>query len=288
MKILLTPVPLLMYYFFKIVNYPSYISIRANNITTESIPNVTELLTSPFNAIKELVNIDEKYIQYVKSERNENLIQSKVHPFVEAVHMAYAYHVPLTITPDMIWYLIASGTSIHINQNAEKLRKIFVNHDGKVEIEIQRDDFLLNSKTNAWNEVVYNFTSHMEKLTKNNVVDLMTGNFSTTNNVTGTVSQLVLMDSMQKYFDYKLTTMCGIPEIRVAGTKQDWEQIKSKAKRVLGLIPDLNVWINGSLIEILDHFINSFDGKINKEFWDSIYKGKYRSLSLIFNQSLLV
>ena len=107
---------------------------------------------------------------------------------------------------------------------------------------------------------------------KNDVKNVMVGNFSTTNNISLTVSQMVLMDSMQKYFDYKLTTMCGIPEIRLAGTKQDWEKVKNKTSGVLKLIPDLNVWINGSLFEILDHFINSFDDKIDKEFWNSIYK----------------
>ena len=276
-------VPVLMYYFFKIVNFPTYKSIRPNNIKVESIPDLASLLIEPLDAIKKLVNINETYIQYVNAERDDNLIKCHMHPFVQAVHMAYAHHVPLTISPDMIWYLISSGAAQHINLNAEKLRKIFVNHNGKKKINIERDDFIFNSKQNNWAGVVDEFSIEINKYTNNNVADLIVANFSTTNNVSRTVSQLVLMDSMQKYFDYSLTTICGVPEIRLAGTKQDWELVKRKGNRIAELIPDLNVWINGSLNEILDHFINAFDDVIDKEFWNSIYKSTFILKLSFFN-----
>ena len=272
MKFFMTSVPLLLYYYFKIVSFPSFKSIRPNNITIGSIPDLASLLTDPLSAIKDFVNINETYIQYVKTERNDNLIKCQTHPFVQAVHLAYANHLPLTISPDMIWYLISSGTSIHIKKNAEHLRKLFVNHTGKVEIEVSRDKFVFNSKDNDWAGVVNEFMLDIKNLTNNDVADLIFGNFSTTNNISGTVSQLVLMDSMQLYFKYKLNTLCGIPEIRVAGTKEDWELIKTKANNIAKLIPELDIWINGSLNEILDHFINSFDDVIDNKFWNSIYK----------------
>ena len=250
--------------------------INSNNIKIEEISNLNELLTSPKNAVKELVNIDEKYIQYVKAERDDNLIKCNMHPFVQAVHMAYSNHVPLTISPDMIWYLIASATATHINQNSEKLRKVFVNHEGKKELEIRRDDFVLNSTSNPWHEVIDDFSVQIDKNTNNSVVDLLVANFSTTTKNSRVVSQMVLMDAMQKYFDYKFSTMCGIPEIRLTGTKQDWENVKTKANGILKLIPDLKIWFDGSLNEILDHFINAFDDKIDKKFWNEIYKGIFQ------------
>ena len=83
---------------------------------------------------------------------------------------------------------------------------------------------------------------------------------------------MVLMDSMQKYFDYKFTTMCGIPEIRLTGNKEDWLNVKKKTNEILKLIPDLKFWIYDNLNEILDHFIGVFDDKIDKSFWNEIYK----------------
>ena len=95
----------------------------------------------------------------------------------------------------------------------------------------------------------------------------MIANFSTTSKDARVVSQMVIMDSMQKFFNYKLTTRCGIPEIRLTGNKEDWENVKRKTSDILKLIPDLKCWIDDNLNEILDHFIAVYDDKIEKSFW---------------------
>jgi len=97
--------------------------------------------------------------------------------------------------------------------------------------------------------------------TNHNVADLFLSNFSTTTKVSRVVSQMVLMDAMQKYFEFHMTTLCGIPEIRIVGCKQDWENVKAKTVEILKLIPDLKFWLDESLNEILDNFINVFDDK---------------------------
>ena len=94
----------------------------------------------------------------MKCERDVELSKCHMHPFVEAAHIAYSYHVPLTITPDVIFYLVTSATAVHVNKNAEKLRKVFVNHEGKKELEVRRDDFVLKSKSNPWHEVIDEFS----------------------------------------------------------------------------------------------------------------------------------
>jgi hypothetical protein len=245
--------------------------IKPNEIKIGSLPEDVKK-TNLLDAISDFVVIDEKYIQYAKSERDDELLKCSMHPFVQAIHIAYSHHVPLTITPDVIFYLITSATAVHINQNAEKLRKTFVNHEGKKELKIKRDDFILNSKSNPWHEVIDDFSIQIEKNTNNNVADLLVANFSTTSKDARVVSQMVLMDSMQKYFGFGVFTMCGIPEIRLTGDKEDWENVKRKTNEILKLIPDLKCWIDGSLNEILDHFIDVFDDKIDKSFWNEIYK----------------
>ena len=245
--------------------------IKPNEIKIESLPETVKK-TSLLDAIKDFVKIDEKHIQYVKCERDDELLKCHMHPFVEAVNIAYSHHVPLTITPDVIFYLITSATAVHINKNAEKLRKVFVSHEGKINLEVIRDDFVLNSKSNPWHEVIDEFSIQIEKNTNNNVADLLVANFSTTSKDARVVSQMVLMDSMQKYFEYGIQTCCGIPEIRITGCKEDWENIQNKANSILKLMPDLKPWINGGLKEILDHFIGVFDDKIDKSFWNEIYK----------------
>ena len=101
-------------------------------------------------------------------------------------------------------------------------------------------------------------------------MDLLQADFSTTTKISRVVSQIVIMDAMQKYFDYTCFGGCGIPEIRIKGDRNDWEKVKSKANRLLEIIPEFTCWIK-NLNEILDQFINVFDDKIDNLFWKSIY-----------------
>lgn len=246
--------------------------IRPNDIEIGSLKDAAPKVSAR-DSIKQMIKINDEHIQYVKSERDGDLLQCHMHPLVQAVHSAYSDHLPLIISPDMIWYVIASGVAAHINKNAEQLRSKFVEHQGKKEINIRRDDFRLNSP-NPWNEVIDDFATKIGELTKNDVADIMQANFTTTTKDSRVISQIVLMDAMQKYFDFKMTTMCGVPEIRVSGSKDDWINVKGKTKKIIGIIPELQKWADNGLMNILDHFVDVFDDKVDKEFWNEIYKGK--------------
>ena len=130
--------------------------IRANDVEIEKNPNLEEGKDAR-ELVKKLVKIDDDYVQYVKAEKNENLIECKIHPFVKAVHLAFGEHLPLIISPDAIWYLISSGVAAHVKANAEALRSKFVDHEGKETITIERNDFVLGSLTNPWHEVIDEF-----------------------------------------------------------------------------------------------------------------------------------
>ena len=100
---------------------------------------------------------------------------------------------------------------------------------------------------------------------------MLEANFTTTNAISKVSSQIVIMDAMQTYFDYRCEIICGIPEIRLAGIKEDWIDIKKRTNNLVKLIPKFQNWVN-ILNGIFDQFINVFDGKIDVQFWNSIYK----------------
>lgn len=77
------------------------------------------------------------------------------------------------------------------------------------------------------------------------------------------------MDSMKNYFEFCARTLCGIPRVKLTGTLEDWKQIKEKVIK-LGQY-DLEWWTE-ILVPILDKFIESYEGKVNKVFWNCIYK----------------
>ena len=102
-------------------------------------------------------------------------------------------------------------------------------------------------------------------MTKNGIADKLVANFSTTTKESRVVSEIVLMDAMQKYFEYELDSECGIPEIRITGEKEDWMNLISKANQIAELIPNFSFWIE-SFNEILQHFLDVYDDKIDNNF----------------------
>lgn len=250
------------------------VSIKCTNNVTEGELVLKDVTKSNLNQVlHDILKINLSQIHYSKLEfENEtDILSSKLQPFVNAVHLAYANHLNLIITPDIIWYLVISGTSTHINNYSEELRSKFVEHEGKKTLSVRRDDFLFNSSSNNWDGVIDEFADKIKQNLKSESRNLFDANFSTTNHVNSMCSKVVLMAAMQEYFSYKLTTLCGIPEIKLLGEKDDWKLIKEKILDLNSTITSLSVWYN-QLSDLIQNFIDAFDGNINNDFWDKIYK----------------
>ena len=250
--------------------------IRPNDIKTGRIDarKLDSLKTSVRDSVKRFMQVKDEHIQYTKAEKEVGyLLKCGMHPFVQALHYAYCDHLPLNITPDMIWYLISTAVSTHMHEYAnEKMRKKYLNKETRNAIETRRDDFKLNS-LNPWYEFIEEFSHRVHENTKGELADMMTATFSTTNRDVRIVSQLMLTDTREKHFKYEHVTLCGIPEIRVHGSRQDWVKLKAKADSLVDIIPEFKIWMK-SLDEILEQFINVFDDVIDHEFWNNIYKCK--------------
>ena len=164
---------------------------------------------------------------------------SETHALIETVHRAYASHYPLALSPDAVWLAIAQGFAMHVNANAERLRGKFVRHAGQLAITVQRDDFVKGSPANPWPEVFSTFSdaiaAHIGRKR-----DLVVCDFSTTGPCERAASELVLMDAMQRYFSYEVSTLCGIPEVSLEGTPEDWRAIRRRAQALYEY--DLDWW----------------------------------------------
>jgi hypothetical protein len=211
-------------------------------------------------------------VQFMTSEYDdEKIIKCIIHPLILAAHIAYSDHIALTLTPDIIWHCITNAVAIYINVYSEELRKI-INEKYKNKIEISNYDFIMCGK-NPWNEAVEEIMMQIKEFT-NDAVDLLEADFTTTNQVSRVASQIIIMDHLESNFEYNLSTMCCIPEIRLQGEKSDWERVKEKTNEIINIIPEFEEWID-SLNEVLDQFVDAYDEKIDEKFWDDIYKRKF-------------
>ncbi|OAI48435.1 hypothetical protein AYO44_06890 [Planctomycetaceae bacterium SCGC AG-212-F19] len=195
--------------------------------------------------------------------------QPGFHSLIAAAHLAYHHHFPLVLSPDVIWLTIAQGLANHVNNNAEKLRPQFVPHQGKMLIQVRRDDFVKGSPENPWAEVWPEFSSQIKQVIGPETHGLIVSDFSTTGPTERAASEVVLMDCVQSYFSYRFVTLCGIPEVMLQGNVEDWEKIHQRVERLEQY--DLKWWTD-DVLQITDEFVAAAKGHPNPTFWKAIYK----------------
>jgi len=196
-----------------------------------------------------------------------------VHPLVLAAHLAFAEHRPLVLTPDAVWLCIAQSLATHIELHAEALRPRLVRHTGKLNLDVRRDDFVPGDPNNDWPAAVDGLVA----LIRDHIggrANLFLADFSTTTPLDRTASQIALMGAMREYFSYSVTTMCGIPEITLTGTPEDWAAMRRRVDAFAEF--DLDWWA-----KILDPVLAQLEatarGKIDRAFWSRLYKSEAES-----------
>lgn len=182
----------------------------------------------------------------------------------DGILTAYDKHYSLVLSPDIIWLLISQGIATHINENAERLRDRLVDFGGQKTLKIYTYRDLLKNEED-WDWIIQAFSDSVDMNMKAQFSDLMVCNFSTTGALERITSQITMMESVKKFFKYAVVYMgCGIPDITLLGTPDDWKEIRSRISR----LDDLDLgWWREELEPVVDEFVNASLGNINKDFW---------------------
>ncbi|GBO54050.1 hypothetical protein APA_1998 [Pseudanabaena sp. lw0831] len=197
------------------------------------------------------------------------IVDAYVHPLAHAVHSAFSDHRPLVLTPDIIWITIAQGFAQHVNNNAEKLRSHFVQHEGKQKLVVEILEIPKSGQ--RWSDLIQDWTLQIRDHVGADLYRLIECTFSTTTPITQTVSHIVMMDTFQQYFDYEMRGICGIPDITLMGTVDDWQDIYTRVQSIAQY--DLGWWTN-RVLPICREFVKTASGNPSLSFWQAIYKPK--------------
>ena len=229
---------------------------------------------------------DGKKIVEYKLDLHENIFSpvktmENTNSLIAMCHLAFAEQRPMALTPDLLWHYIVKGISTHIHKYSEELRKKFVSHEGKMDLNVKRDKLDLDA--DDWSSIFEEFRSQIEAtMTEEGKAMISEKKFSTTSDVIDDVSCIALMDAMSDYFRYYVTIACGIPSITLLGKREDWIELKNRAEGVLQLVSldDLKgevslSWWKSPLLSVLDKLIQCYDDPESAENMDwmaRIYK----------------
>jgi hypothetical protein len=201
------------------------------------------------------------------------------HGLVHTVFEAYNRHHALVLRPDDIWLAILSQFSLFVNgqdgsgtPRAERLRQCFVAHEGKRQLTV----IMAGVRQSADFGV---FANCMVGEIDQAVVDpklkaWMVPSFSTTTPNDLVVASVIIMASLKSYFEYLCYLMCGIPQITLDGTREDWLDIYRRANKLVEYGPEAAAW-RDLLKPVLVRFVRSFDegwaeSAEGRDFWQRI------------------
>ncbi|KAL6715521.1 hypothetical protein ACLMJK_006482 [Lecanora helva] len=190
--------------------------------------------------------------------------------FVKGALGAYSHHHHLIIRPEDVWFAILTQFSCYVNAHAEELRGKFVAHKGKKKLEIK----MVGTRYTVdfgW------FAEEMGRLLEKNVVDAelrewIIPSFSTTTRDDTVVGSIIMMGTLQKYFEYSFCLLCGLPSVTLLGTVEDWKSILTRAEKLKMYGEETTLWYN-MLEPVLSRFVRTFQSPDSDEvldFWQKI------------------
>jgi hypothetical protein len=203
-----------------------------------------------------------------EEDRDFELVQPGINSFLGTALRSYAEHVPLTLSPDDVWVTILQAVAKHITLNAEDARKAIVNFDGKMKLTVFADDFSKGSPVNDWQRVFGQFNDQIE-LHIGKKRSLFDASFSTTTATERAAIQVQVMAALAPYFDYEVHTRCGIPNITLLGTADDWASIQGRVAALAEFYP---LWAQEALMFAVDKFHAAALGNPDLTFWRNFVK----------------
>ncbi|KAF0711266.1 hypothetical protein As57867_005326, partial [Aphanomyces stellatus] len=215
-----------------------------------------------------------KNIKEFKSKGCTNVIQgshtaealaASTNGFVYGIMQAYNQHHNLELRPDDVWLAIMTQFGLFVNGNAEQVRNSLVKHEGKKTLTVTMPGTLHTANYGVMADL---FVGEMkEHLVDAQLSDWILPGFSTTTHHDRIVGSVTMMAAMKKYFAYRCCLMCGIPNVTLLGTVEDWETIRSRADKLKEY--GLTEWVD-MLTVVLDQFVASAKGKVDVDFWQRI------------------
>jgi hypothetical protein len=209
-----------------------------------------------------------------------NISSRVANAFVGTIFKAYSNHYPLELSVEDIWVAITQGVSIYLNENAEKFRQFFVSHKNKKTLKIEVDELRISTNERVsggnlsipainWPAAVRLMGGKIKADMKTDLATLISQPFSQTTAVQQAVFDACLMDAVKKFYDFEFVLMCGIPQVTLLGSPDDFQSILDRLNQLKIFFSDLHWWLD-PLLSHVQKFKESAQGNPDIAWWRKI------------------
>jgi hypothetical protein len=191
---------------------------------------------------------------------------------IQAIHQAFAAHVALSLTPDVLWYMIVHEVAEHVRQNTGRYAGIFTSTPESMQAIVVRDDSLRRDEPSDWQCSIRLVRDPLRARISDWSMDLFLPQFSTTTEEAETALLVALMDVVSSFHRFEWGTACGIPQIRLEGDAADWQSLHFRADQLAREFGGLCGYF-ADLLPVLQTIAETASGMTpDEDFWLSIYK----------------
>ncbi len=192
---------------------------------------------------------------------------------IQALHRCFATHTPFSLSPDFAWYMVVHEVAEYVKQHADAHADLFTRTPGVRQLISVRDDTLRYDAPSDWERAINLMREPISEMLADETIELFLPTFSTSSIESSTAILVAFMDTISPYYDFKVMTLCGIPQIRLEGTGADWSELVLRADRLAAQFDGLHGYFS-DLIPVLEEISDTAAGgrDDNVEFWRSIYK----------------
>jgi len=191
---------------------------------------------------------------------------------VQAVHQAFAAHVPLNLRPDTLWYFIVHEVAEYVRQHADESAGLFTETPGQKQQIVVDDDSLHYDAPSDWMRSINLVRTPLREKITDRTMELFLPRFTTSTIEDETALLVALMDVVSPYYGFEWRTDCGIPQIRLEGEACDWQTLYSRTDQLAREFSGLSSYF-ADLLPVLQAIAETASGITpREEFWRSVYK----------------
>lgn len=191
---------------------------------------------------------------------------------IYALNTCYDFHLPFALSPEVIWYTIISEIATCVKKDPETYAHLYTTTPKeKQEIIVYINTFKYG-QPNDWGMGIAQFKPELEARIPSGILEHTVKTFSTSTPEVDISLLMTFMDAASPFYSYTMRTCCGIPDIKLLGTLDDWSSIRLSVQTFQTWFPALELYLS-NVIEVLNKIINSYlTDDVDTEFWSNIYK----------------
>jgi len=137
-------------------------------------------------------------------------------------------HFGAIISPTILWNMILSNLAYKVNKEPEKFRKYFSESDEKIEIKVNQPGNLISPEL---------LIKGLAGRVPSSMIDDCFPEFSTDTEMSTIANYTAFLDMVSPYYNYSMFC-CGIPKVKVLGTKEDWSKLMFTLGMITATLPE--------------------------------------------------